>query len=186
MADSGVVTQLLIRWSGGDPSAANELIPVVYDELRRLAAGHLRRENPDHSIQTTALVHEAYLRLVDAPRVSMESRSQFFGLASKVMRNVLVDAARRRNTAKRRGEQQRVSVSQAEGVAMGENLDFVALDDALTELSNDWPRHSRIVELRFFGGLTIEETAEVLDISHATVEREWNFARALLRRKLNG
>lgn len=179
------VTQLLIRWSGGDHAAADELMPVVYNELRRLAQRHLRPKSPNPSMQATALVHEAYVRMVDK-NVNLESRAQFYGLASKVMRNILVDAARRKHAEKRGGDRLRLSLSKADQAIDKEEIDLEALDDALNELATSWPRHARIVEMRFFGGLTINETASVLGISHATVERDWNFARALLRRNLNG
>ncbi len=183
MKGVGDVTQLLIRWSGGDHSAADELIPVVYNELRRLARGHLRPKGPNPSLQATALVHEAYLRMVDK-NVKLESRAQFYGLASKLMRNILVDAARHKYAEKRGGDRLRLSLSKADRVVGKEEIDLEALDGALNELAANWPRHARIVEMRFFGGLTIEEAARVLGISHATVEREWNFARALLRHNL--
>ena len=184
MTPAGEVTRLLVRWSGGDRSAADELIPVVYSELRRLAFGHLRRNRPDTYLQATSLVHEAYLRMVNQ-NVSLENRAQFFGLASKLMRNILVDAARRRHAGKRGGDLQRLSLSKADQAMAQEEIDLPALDDALNELEAGWPRQARIVEMKFFGGLTIEEAAMVLGISHATVEREWNFARAWLRRKLS-
>ena len=182
----GPVTQLLIQWSDGDPSAMNQLVPLVYAELRRLAATHIRREQPGHSLQATALVHEAFLRMVDNQRVTLTSRAQFFGLASKLMRNILVDLARQRHSAKRGGDALQLSLSKADEVAGRDSMDLVVVDQAMNELAIDYPRHSRIVEMRFFGGLTIEETAEVLETSHATVEREWNFARAWLRRRLSG
>jgi RNA polymerase sigma-70 factor (ECF subfamily) len=182
----GPVTQLLIKWSDGDQSAMNQLVPLVYAELRRLAAAHIRREQPGHSLQATALVHEAFLRMVDNQRVTLTSRAQFFGLASKLMRNILVDLARQRRSTKRGGDALQLSLSKADAVAGRDSMDLVAVDEAMNELAIDYPRHSRIVEMRFFGGLTIEETAEVLETSHATVEREWNFARAWLRRKLSG
>ena len=182
----GPVTQLLIKWSDGDQAAMNQLVPLVYAELRRMAASHIRREQPEHSLQATALVHEAFLRMVDNQRVSLTSRAQFFGLASKLMRNILVDLARQRHSAKRGGDVLCLSLAKADRVADHDSMDLVFVDEALNELAVNYPRHSRIIEMRFFGGLTIEETAEVLDTSHATVEREWNFARAWLRRKLSG
>jgi len=159
-------------------------MPVVYNELRRLARGHVRRGRPDPSFQATSLVHEAYLRMVDQ-NVSFENRAQFFSLASKLMRNILVDAARRRHAAKRGGDLQRLSLGKADRAIGQEEIDLAALDEALNELAVSLPRQARIVEMRFFGGLTIEEAATVLGIAHATVEREWNFARAWLRRKLS-
>jgi RNA polymerase sigma factor (TIGR02999 family) len=184
MKGVGDVTRLLVRWSGGDHSAADELMPVVYSELRRLAQGHLRQKGPNPSLQATGLVHEAYLRMVDQT-VNLQSRAQFYGLASKLMRNILVDAARHKNAAKRGGEMLRLSLSQADRVIRTEEIDLAALDSALNELAVNWPRHARIVEMRFFGGLTIEEASKVLGISHATVEREWTFARAWLRHNLS-
>jgi RNA polymerase sigma-70 factor, ECF subfamily len=184
MKGTGDVTRLLVRWSGGDHSAADELMPVVYNELRRLAQGHLRQKGRNPSLQATALVHEAYLRMVDQD-VNLESRTQFYGLASTLMRNILVDAARHKNAEKRGGDMLRLSLSKADRIIGKEEIDLAALDDALNELSGNWPRHTRIVEMKFFGGLTIDEAAKVLGISHATVEREWNFARAWLRRYLS-
>ena len=184
MKGVGDVTRLLTRWSGGDHSAADELIPVVYNELRQLALAHLRQKGPNPSLEATALVHEAYLRMVDQ-NVNLESRAQFYGLASKLMRNILVDAARHRNAEKRGGDMLRLSLSEADKVIRNEEIDLTALDGALNELAVNWPRHARIVEMKFFGGLTIEEAAIALGISHATVEREWNFARAWLRDNLS-
>ncbi len=180
----GDVTRLLVRWSGGDQSAADELMPVVYNELRRLALGHLRQEDSNPSFQATALVHEAYLRMVDQ-NVNLKSRAQFYGLASKLMRNILVDAARHRNAEKRGGDRLRLSLSKADRAVWKEEIDLAALDSALNELAVNWPRHAQIVEMKFFGGLTIEEAAGVLGISHATVEREWSFARTWLRHNLS-
>jgi RNA polymerase sigma-70 factor (ECF subfamily) len=179
------ITQLLARWSDGDATALDRLMPLVYDELHKLARASLRRDRLNRSMQPTALVHEAYLRLVAQGEASWASRVQFFGMAAKLMRNILVDYARQHLAAKRGGQQYRVSFAEAERIGTKPDVDLIALDDALKELSTTNPEHSRVVELRFFGGLTIEETAEVLDLSHATVEREWNFARAWLRRELS-
>jgi RNA polymerase sigma factor (TIGR02999 family) len=184
MQQVGPVTQLLIRWSGGDKSAADELMPIIYDELRRMAASYLRRERSNLSIQATGLVHEAYIRMVEHQKVSLATRAQFFGLASKLMRNILVDLARQRKTTKRGGQMHSLSLSEADRITDGEDIDLLALDQALEELAATRPRHGRIVELRFFGGLVVEEVAEVLEVSPATVEREWSFAKAWLRRKL--
>jgi RNA polymerase sigma-70 factor, ECF subfamily len=178
------VTALLLRWGRGDKNALDELMPLVYDELRRLAASYLRRRSGSNTLQATALVHEAYVRLADQKTASMQHRAQFFGLAAKVMRDILVDEARKRQAAKRGGQQLRISLSQAERFGRKPDLDLVALDDALKQLAETNPKHSRIIELRFFGGLTIEETAEVMMLSHATTERYWSFARAWLRREL--
>lgn len=178
------VTELLLKWGGGDKGALDELIPLVYDELRRLAASYLRRKAGAESLQATALVHEAYVRLADQKRASVQHRAQFFGLAAKVMRDILVDHARKRLATKRGGHQLRLSLSQAERFGYKPEVGLVALDDALKVFAATNPQHSRVIELRFFGGLTIEETAEVMSLSHATTERYWSFARAWLRREL--
>jgi len=178
------ITQLLVKWGSGDKAALDELIPLVYDELRKLAAGYLRRRSGSNTLQPTALVHEAYVRLADQSDVSMEHRAQFFGLAAKIMRDILVDHARRRLAVKRGGEQLRVSLSDAERFGSKPEVELIALDDALQQLATTNPQHSRVVELRFFGGLTIEETARVMSLSHATTERHWSFARAWLQRQL--
>ena len=178
------VTELLVKWSGGDRAALDELIPLVYNELRRLAASYLRRRGGGHTLQPTALVHEAYVRLADRSGASVQHRAQFFGLAAKVMRDILVDHARRRLASKRGGEQLRISLSQAARLGRKPEVELVALDDALKALAETNPKHSRVIELRFFGGLTIEEAADVMGMSHATAERHWSFARAWLRREL--
>lgn len=178
------ITELLVKWGRGDKAALDELMPLVYEELRKLAANYLRRQAGGHTLQATALVHEAYVRLADRQSASMEHRAQFFGLAAKVMRDILVDHARRRAATKHGGQQLRISLSQAERLGHKPEVDLIALDDALQELSATNPQHSRVVELRFFGGLTNEEAAEVMSLSHATVERYWSFARAWLRREL--
>lgn len=183
------ITQLLVKWSDGDQAALDELMPLVYDELRRLARSYLRSQRQGHTLQPTALVHEAYVRLIDQKNLSLHSRAQFFGLAAAAMRSILVDHARRRGAAKRGGSHYIVSLDEAEGLTGrtgGTIVDLVALDEALNALAAIKPEHSRVVELRFFGGLTIEETAEVLGISHATVERDWAFARSWLRREMSG
>ena len=178
------ITQLLAKWGSGDKAALDDLIPLVYDELRRLAASYLRRKAGPHTIQATALVHEAYVRLADQSSISMENRAQFYGLAAKVMRDILVDHARRRHAAKRGGDQLRLSLTEAERFGHKPEVELIALDDALKVLAATNPQHSRVVELRFFGGLTIEETSQVMSLSHATTERHWSFARAWLRREL--
>ncbi len=178
------ITQLLVKWSGGDKAALDELIPLVYETLRRLAINHLRRERAGHSLEPTALVHEAYVRLVDQRTSNWQNRAQFFGLAARLMRNILVDYARKRMATKRGGEQYRLSLSDADRFGNEPDVALMALNDALNELATVKPDHARIVELRFFGGLTIEETASVMNISHATVERDWAFARAWLRREM--
>lgn len=178
------ITQLLLDWSRGDPAALNQLMPLVYDELRQLARSHLRRERPDHTLQATALVHEAYLKLVDQHSVTWQNRAHFFGIASQMMRRILVNHALSRRAAKRGGPVQKLSLDEAVGFAEPCDVDLIALDEALQELAGLDPRQSRIVELRFFGGLSIEETAEVLNISPATVKREWNTAKLWLRRRM--
>ena len=177
------VTKLLQDWSAGDESAPDELIPLVYDELRRLAHRYMRREKPGRTLQTSALVHEAYVRLVDQNNIQWESRAHFFGIAARLMRQILVDQARRRN-AKRRGGLIRVSLDEATGVGDGQSASVMALDDALKSLEEIDSRKSRIVELRFFGGMSIEETAAALQVSPGTVMREWTFIRAWLRNEM--
>jgi RNA polymerase sigma factor (TIGR02999 family) len=178
------VTELLIGWSNGDQAALDKLLPLVHDELRRLAHQYMRRERRDHTLQTTALVNEVYLRLVDQKNASWQNRVQFFAVCAELMRRILVDYARRRQYAKREGEERKVSLEEAALVSKERATELIALDDALIGLEAIDARKSRIVELRYFGGMTIEETAEVLHISHATVEREWNTARAWLYRQL--
>lgn len=179
------ITQLLVSWSQGDQAAAEKLMPLVYNELRRLAKSYLRRERLNHTLQPTELVHEAYLRLIDQQHVSWQNRAQFFGLAATLMRHILVDHARERRAAKRQGQDYALSLSQADRFSRQPDVNLLALDDALQDLAAIKPQHSRIVELRFFGGLTIEETAAVLGVSHATIERGWSFARAWLRREIS-
>jgi len=180
------VTQLLERWSNGDSAALDILMPLVYEELRRLAGAYLRRERPDHTLQPTALVNEAYLRLANQQDVRWQSRAHFFGIAANLMRQVLVDHARRRATDKRGGaDLERLSITQAERVVNREDVDVLAIDEALERLNEFDPQQARIVELKFFAGLTIEETTEVLNVSHATVERDWKLARAWLKRELS-
>jgi RNA polymerase sigma factor (TIGR02999 family) len=180
------VTQLLLEWGAGDRGALDRLLPVVFDELRRLAHAYLRRERAGHTLQPTALVNEAYLRLVDQQSVRWQNRAQFFGIAANLMRQILVDHARQRAAEKRGGaNQRRLSLTQAERIANRPEVDVLALHEAMERLAGFDPQQSRIVELKFFAGLTIEETAEVLNVSHATVEREWKLARAWLRRELS-
>ena len=178
------VTRLLLQWSEGDASARDQLMPLVYNELHKLARAHLRRERQYPSLQPTALVNDAYIRMVAQTKLRWESRAQFFGLASTLMRHILVDHARRQESAKRGGQNWRVSLSKAERLSNKPDVDLLALDAALTDLARLYPEHSRVVEMRFFGGLSIEETAEALGLSHATVERYWKFARAWLRTKM--
>jgi RNA polymerase sigma factor (TIGR02999 family) len=179
------VTRLLVQLTKGDRAAVDQLMPLVYDELRRIAAAHLRRERPGHTLQSTALVHEAYLRLIDQRNVEWRNRAHFFGIASRMIRRILVDHARGHHAAKRGAGAPRLSLDEAIGVPGGRDLDLVALDDSLEALAKIDPEQSRLVELRYFGGLTIEETAEVMQISPATVSREWTAARAWLFRELS-
>jgi RNA polymerase sigma factor (TIGR02999 family) len=179
------ITQLLIDWGKGDQAALEKLMPLVYSELRRLASNYLRRERAEHTLQPTALVNEAYLKLVDQRNAKWQNRAHFFGISAQLMRRILVDHARQRQAVKRGGvEQQRLSITSAQAVMKQPEIDLLALNEALEELTKMDPLHGRIVELKFFGGLSIEETAEVLGISHATVERDWKLARAWLRRQL--
>jgi len=177
------ITALLQAWSQGDREAGDRLIPLVYRELRRRAVHYFRRERPGHTLQPTALVHEAYVKLIGY-NVPWRNRSHFFGVASNLMRQVLVDHARRRRRAKREGV--RVILDDAIDVSAARGVDVVDLDEALTELSGLDPRQGRIVELRYFGGLTLQETAEALGISPATVKRDWNVAKAWLFRRMEG
>ncbi|HEY6065720.1 MAG TPA: sigma-70 family RNA polymerase sigma factor [Thermoanaerobaculia bacterium] len=179
----GDVTALLKDWSGGDQLALERLMPLVYGELRKLAGGYMRGERPDHTLQPTALVHEAYVRLVDQRAVDWHNRAHFFGIAAQMMRRVLVDHARRRQAAKRDGAVYRISVGDDLADA-GRDPELLDLDQAMEALSKLDPRQARIVELRFFGGLSVEEAAEVMGISPATVKREWQTARAWLAREI--
>jgi len=192
----GEITQLLLRWRAGDPDALGALLPLVYDELRALARRHLNHERSAHTLQRTALVHEAYLRIVDQTQVDFASRAQFFGLASQAMRHILVDHARRRNAAKRGSNAQHVDLDAVLAAEAGERpadspvrdaieIDFAAIDAALKRLEALDAQQGKLVELRFFGGLSIQETAEVIGISPATVKREWSTARAWLQRELS-
>lgn len=180
------VTGLLQAWSGGDREAGERLISLVYDELRRQAARHLRRERREHTLRPTALVHEAYLRLMAQRNVAWPSRSHFFAMAAKVMRHILVDHARRHRAAKRTGSWCRVSLDEADAVAVAPrpDVDLLAMEEALGELAALDAAQARVVELRFFGGLSVEETAEVLGVSAATVKREWRTARLWLHHRM--
>ena len=194
----GEVTRLLLEWSGGDPAALEALWPLVYEELRVMAARHLLGERRAHTLQRTALVHEAFLRLVDQNQVDWRGRAQFYGLASQMMRRVLVDHARRRLAQKRGGNAQRVSLDETgvaiqdaavpDALALTDNpgVDLGAIDAALKRLESMDPQQGKVVELRFFGGLSIADTATVLGVSAATVKREWAVARAWLQRELTG
>ena len=179
------VTELLRDWSDGDEQAQEKLFEVVYNELHRQAARYLRHEQPGFSLQTTDLIHEAYLRLISPQHVEWQNRLHFFAIAAKVMRHILVDHVRGRQAAKRGGSVIRLPLEDTMVVLSGQDLDFVALDEALTRLAAIDPRQSQIVELRFFSGLNVEETAKVLDVSERTVKRDWNVAKAWLRRELS-
>jgi RNA polymerase sigma-70 factor, ECF subfamily len=179
------VTQLLRAWSDGDQEALQRLIPLVYDELHRLARYYMGRERPGHILQTTALVNEAYLRLVDADQVSWQNRAHFFAISAQLMRRILVDSARSRQRQKRGAGAEPASLD--EGLAASEErLDLAALDDALMALAAIDPRKGQVVELRFFGGLSVEETAEVLKVSPETVQRDWRLAKVWLLREMSG
>jgi RNA polymerase sigma factor (TIGR02999 family) len=179
------VTRLLADLEAGQPGAETELLPLVYAELRRVAAGYMRRERPGHTLQATALVHEAYIQLVDQTRVTWRNRAHFFAVAAQIMRRILVDHARAHRAQKRGGDARKLTLEEAIGVFGGRDVALEALDDALSTLCQLDPRQGRIVELRFFGGLTIDETAEVLGVSAPTVEREWRMARAWLHSQLS-
>ncbi len=175
------ITGLLLQWGQGDAAALERLMPLVYDELRKLARHYLRQQGAAGlTLQPTALVNEAYLRLVKHQQSDWQGRAQFYGLAAKIIRDLLVDHLRRREARKRGSGAVRVSLTEAEQIGRQPEFDLLALDEALDKLAHQKPQHSRIVELRFFGGLTIAETAQVLGLSHATVERDWSFARAWL------
>lgn len=177
------VSDLLIRWRAGDQEALQVLIPLVYSELRRIAQYHLQQERPDHTLQSTALVHEAYLRLVKQQPFEIENRAHFLAVASRLMRQILVDHARGRRAVKRDAGY-KIELSEADSPQRGLNVDLVALDDALNELARLDAQQARIVELKFFGGLSIEDTAQVVGVSKTTVKREWSTARAWLRREM--
>jgi len=178
------ITQLLERWSQGDEEALDQLMPLVYDELHRLAGAYLRRERREHTLQPTALVNEAYLKLVRQRKIQWQNRAQFFGVAAQLMRRILVDHARANSADKRGGDRVNVSLKNIGAFGTQPTTDVLALHDVLNRLAEIDPDQSRIVELRFFGGLTIIEAAEVMQVSHSTVEREWKIAKAWLKREL--
>ncbi len=180
------ITELLVGYGRGDKEALDQLMPTVYDELRRQAARYLRREQAGNTLQTTALIHEAYVRLVDQRNVQWQNRAHFFGIAAQMMRRILVDHARAKKRVKRGGSDVRVSLGDTTVAVTGQDLDVVALDEALERLAQIDEQQSRVVELRFFSGLTVEETAEVMHISKATVKRDWSMAKAWLHRELSG
>ena len=179
------VTQLLVAWGNGDQAARDQLMPLVYAELHRLAHRHIKKERPGHTLQTSALVNEAFVRLVDQRDVHWQSRAHFFGIAAQMMRRILVDYARKRRFAKRGGNQLQVSLNEELVAANQRSAEVVLLDDALTQLAEIDERKSKVVELKFFGGLSIEETAEALGVSPGTVMRDWTLAKAWLRRAMS-
>jgi RNA polymerase sigma factor (TIGR02999 family) len=182
------VTELLLSWGQGDTAALDRLVPLLYDDLRRVARGHLRRERPGHTLQASALVHEVFLRLVDVDRMTLKSRTHFFALSARLMRQILVDHARRHRAGKRGGSATVIGLSEAAGAAAPtstSSVDVLALDEALDTLSSFDVRQCRVVELRFFAGLNIPETAHALGVSTATVEREWAMAKAWLHQRLS-
>jgi RNA polymerase sigma factor (TIGR02999 family) len=189
MADSdrpnARITELLIAWSDGGREALDELLPLVYDELRSIASRYLRHESGDHTLQPTALVHEAYFRLIDQRRVRWRNRAHFYGVAAQVMRRILVDHARAQRAEKRGGGREHLPLVEEETPSASHGVDILALDEALTRLAEFDPQQGRVVELRYFGGLTIDEVAEVVGISAATVVREWTIAKAWLRAELS-
>ena len=183
-SDSDKVTRLLLEWGDGNQQALEALVPLIYKELRNLAHNFLYRERPGHTLQTTALVHEAYLKLIDQNDARWQNRAHFFAIAAQAMRRILIDSARKHAAAKRGGPQEELSLDEVADIALEPDSNLLKLDEALNELAKIDPRQSRIVELRYFGGLTIEETAEVLNVSPATVKREWMMARAWLHQEI--
>jgi RNA polymerase sigma-70 factor, ECF subfamily len=180
------VTRLLLAWNQGDDEAFNELLPIVYGELRRLARSYMARERRGHTLQPTALINEVYLRLVDVRKVQWQNRAQFVGVCARLMRRILVDAARSRGSNKRGGQAQQIPFDERLAPQGGRPDELLALDEALNRLAETGPRRSQVVELRMFGGLTVEESAEALHVSAETVMRDWRFAKAWLSRELRG
>jgi len=185
MSAAHSVTQLLARWNNGELEALDELMPLIYDELRKMAKRYMSHQNPGHTLQTTALIHEAYLRMVKQKEKHFENRSHFFGVAAQAMRHILVDYARTRQTAKRGAGSRPISLEEAALVTQERAAELVAFDDALKELETLSKRQSRVVELRYFGGLSVEETATVLGVSADTVMRDWSMAKTWLHRALS-
>jgi RNA polymerase sigma factor (TIGR02999 family) len=183
-SSSAEITRLLQAWGGGDPAALENLTPLVYTEMRRMAARYMRRENPGNTLQATALVHEAYLRLVDIAEVRWQDRAHFFAVAAQTMRRILVDSARARGSGKRGGGALHVNLNESIDAMPDRPSELVALDEALDALAKLDPRKAKVIEMRFFGGLTVQETAEVLKVSPETVMRDWKMARAWLMREL--
>ena len=182
---SSQVTQLLLAWNTGDKAALDQLIPIVYDELHRLARNYMHREHAGHALQTTALIHETYLKLIDVRQVEWQNRAHFYGIAAHAMRRILIDHARSRQAGKRGSGETQLSLDDNLVVSNERHRELIALDDALTALAAFDPQKSRLVELRYFGGLSIEETAEVLGISTATVIRQWRLAKAWLHDEIS-
>ncbi len=185
MVPSHLVTRLLQQWKDGDQSAFDRLLPIVYDELHRMAKRYMRQQDPGHTLRTTALIHEAYLRLVGQREKPGENRSHFFGVTAKAMRHILVDYARSRHSEKRGGQARQVSLDETAVVSTARARELVQLDDALEQLTKLAPRQGRVVELRYFGGLSVAETAEVLKVSPDTVMRDWSLAKAWLYKTLS-
>lgn len=185
MSSSQHITALLVRWREGDRVALDEMMPLVYKELRRLAHYYMRRQRQDHTLQTSALINEAYLRLIDHKNMRWQNRAHFFAVAAQAMRRILVDHARALGYDKRGGGAQKVELDEEAVVVKAKSVELIALDDALTDLAAVDARKGRIVELRYFGGLSVEETAEALGVSSATVMREWRAAKLWLRRALS-
>jgi RNA polymerase sigma factor (TIGR02999 family) len=179
------VTELLRAWGNGDSSALEQMVPIVYQELRRLAKHYMRQERPDHTLEATALVNEAYLRLIDLNRIQWQDRAHFFSVAAQTMRRILVEFARRRKRQKRGGQGQQVALEEAAELSRDQEVDLLAVNEALSSLASFDARMSQVVELRFFGGLSIEETAEVLRVSPETVMRDWRTAKVWLLRELS-
>ena len=185
MPDNHEVTDLLLAWGDGDQSALDRLAPLVQSELRRLARTYMRRERAGHTLQTTALINEVYVRLIDSQKISWQNRAHFYGIASRLMRRVLVDCARERNYQKRGAGARRVMFDEALAVVSASNTDVLAVDEALNELAKTYERKARVVEMRFFGGLKEKEIAVALNVSPETVRRDWRLARSWLLRKLS-
>ncbi|HEX8249707.1 MAG TPA: sigma-70 family RNA polymerase sigma factor [Pyrinomonadaceae bacterium] len=180
------ITQLLKKWSEGNQEVLDKLMPLVYEELRRQASRYLRRERSNHTLQTTALIHEAYLKLIDQNQVEWQNRTHFFAIAAQAMRRILVDYARERNREKRGGAAENLPIEEAAFVVSEEkNVDLVALDEALNRLAEFDERQARVVELRYFSGLSIDETADILGVSNVTVRRDWNMAKAWLHQQIS-
>ena len=186
MSEPGNITQLLVQHQSGNKDALDAMFPLVYDELRRLAASRLRNERDDHTLQPTALVHEAYMRLIEQHSQTWQNRAHFFGLAAEMMRRILVNHAVKRNADKRFGNQTRLALDEMIDFTQGHDVNLIKLDEAMTTLAGFDPKQTKIVELKFFGGLTNEEIAEVLGISDSTVKREWRVAKAWLHEQLKG